>query len=675
MKVFSMKNIISKSKNYYQNLNNYLETIVNAVPHTIFWKDKNSVFLGCNKLFAKLANLKSPDQIVGKTDYDLPWNKEESDQYIASDQEVIQSGCPKINIEESQTLEDGSTITLLTSKVPLYDSEGNINGILGIYTDITERKNLEKKLKSALKKAEAANQAKTEFLENMRHDIRTPLAGIIGCAELLQSVNSFREVNQYAKDLVDSSNSLLNFLNSILESIELATGEIPLIKKKFDIRKLLIEIINLNKALAKKKELQLNLQIDDRIPNCLIGDPFRVQRIVLELISNALTFSEKGEVNLILTLKKDKNREVILEIIVSDTGIGIPKEKQEEIFLRFKRLIPSYKGIYKGLGLGLATVKQFIDDLDGEIEVESQVGKGSIFKCLLAFKKPMILEESGTKEISLPKYKPFQPPSTKKATHTLSKGSGVEKKRILIVEDNGLAARVTKGILQILDCIVDIAPDGKTTLELLQKKNYQLILMDIGLPDTDGITLTQRLRYAQRQRGNILVPIVGLTAHISQEKKEKCLEVGMNAVILKPLREKAANELLNTFIQKESFFKAVSSSSCSRQAQIIDLAAMKRTLPNEQLREDCRLLMIEGLHEDLVKLAEYFKTEDWASIQAIAHKWQGGATYYGAKRLEQVCQELNDMWWLGEYEKFKISFPLLIQAMEDVKNACMTLNT
>lgn len=194
--------------------------------------------------------------------------------------------------------------------------------------------------------------------------------------------------------------------------------------------------------------------------------------------------------------------------------------------------------------------------------------------------------------------------------------------------------------------------------------------MDIGLPDTDGITLTQRLRYEQRQRGTLLVPIVGLTAHIAQEKKQKCLEVGMSAVVSKPLREKAANELLDTFIQKESS----KISSCSTRAQIIDLAEVKRILPNKQLREDCRLLMIEGLHKDLIKLAEYFQTADWASIQAIAHKWQGGATYYGAKRLEQVCQELNDMWRVGEYERFKTSAPLLIQAMEDVKNACMTLN-
>ncbi|WP_218814556.1 PAS domain-containing sensor histidine kinase [Rickettsiella endosymbiont of Dermanyssus gallinae] len=373
-----------------------------TVPHTVFWKDRNSIFLGCNELFAKLAGLKSPKDIVGKSDYDLPWSKEQSDHYIAIDKEVILSGQPKLNVEEFQTLVNGIDTVLLTSKVPLRDVYGNIPGVLGIYTDITERKKAEEALRLAKENAEIANQAKTEFLENMRHDIRTPLSGIVGCAHLIKMQSGLpTKVTAFANDLVQSSEVLLEFLNKVLESISVSRGETPVLKNRFNLREVLEQIIRLNKSQAVVKGLELSLDYDETIPVYLIGDSFRVQRVILELLTNALKYTDKGSIKVSACLVKNKKREVIIELRVSDTGMGIARDKHNEVYTRFTRLTPSCRGTFSGAGLGLSLVKQFIDELSGEIHIESDMGKGATFICVVPLQKSLLIDESDVEESSV----------------------------------------------------------------------------------------------------------------------------------------------------------------------------------------------------------------------------------------------------------------------------------
>ncbi|EDP45652.1 PAS domain-containing sensor histidine kinase [Rickettsiella grylli] len=318
-------------------------------------------------------------------------------------QKVVEDGL-KARFRENYRIirSDGEMRWIIDRGFPVSDEMGKIIAITGVAVDVTKEKQQEEVLKKAKKQVEVANQAKTEFLENMRHDIRTPLSGIIGCAELLQSKTNDLTISEYANDLVKSSHALLDFHNNVLEGIQVATGEIPFVKKKFDLRQPLEEIINLNKSLAAEKQLILQFHYDERIPQYVMGDPVRVQRILLELLSNALTFTKKGQVTVNIALKKKESREVIVELSVSDTGMGIPKDKQEEIFIRFKRLTPSYKGIYKGLGLGLTTVKQFVDDLDGEIYVESELDHGATFTCFIPFQEPFVMGETTIEEIPLP---------------------------------------------------------------------------------------------------------------------------------------------------------------------------------------------------------------------------------------------------------------------------------
>lgn len=268
-------------------------------------------------------------------------------------------------------------------------------------------------------------------------------------------------------------------------------------------------------------------------------------------MANALKFTNKGEVKITARLMKKEGRQVIIKLSVSDTGIGIPLSQQNEVYTRFKRLTPSYQGIYPGTGLGLAVVKDFIDDLDGEIHLDSQLKKGSTFTCLIPLQESLSVKEDTDGE------KVEETSSINLNARLSAKKRGkiaVEQEtilrtgsRILVVEDNPVAIKVAQGILSDLNCQVDQVEDGKTAVSAIEKNLYDLILMDIGLPDGDGCEVTRRIRLKQWQR-NPSVPIVGLTAHISDEKKRQCLQNGMNAIYAKPLTTTKASEILNAFL-------------------------------------------------------------------------------------------------------------------------------
>ncbi|WP_156792800.1 PAS domain-containing sensor histidine kinase [Rickettsiella massiliensis] len=373
---------IKKLKNKYKEEIYTLNFILKNLPGSVYWKNKEGIYLGQNSYAKKLMHtLGFSEVVLGKTDYDL-FPKLVADNFRETDLAVLSGKI--LTTEETVTLPNGKKRIFLSSKIPLPDSSKNIVGVLGISIDITTRKHAEDALKLAKEKAELANQAKTEFLKNMRHDIRTPLSGIVGCAHLIQTqANNPKKVTGYATALVDSSNALLEFLNKILESIQVATGEIPLLKKKFSLYKILDQVVRLNKPQADVKNLNLHFDYDENVPPYLLGDPIRIQRITLELVTNALKYTGKGEIKVSTHLIENKKREVIIELCVSDTGMGIPKDKHHEIYTRFTRLTPSYQGIYPGTGLGLSVVKQFMDELGGEIQLNSQPNQGSTFRCFI----------------------------------------------------------------------------------------------------------------------------------------------------------------------------------------------------------------------------------------------------------------------------------------------------
>ncbi len=525
---------------YAKNIYEYMDNIIANMPVSVYWLNRQGEYLGCSNNFAKLFNLKAREEIIGKTYKDL-YDEKSGEFYRAIDAEVMDVGIAK-TLEEPFYHIDGMQ-TWLSSKVPLRDSKGQVVGMLGTSINITERKRAEQALKEAKEAAEAANKAKTEFLENMRHDIRTPLSGIVGLAELLNSEDIDKaKIREFTTNLDKASKELLHFLNEVLESINVASGEIPLLKKKFNLRETLENVIKLHQPVAIEKGLTLALFIDEDIPKYLIGDSVRIYRIVLELIVNALKFTKKGHVSVFAKLGKKSGRKVVVKISVEDTGVGISSEKQQDLFVRFKRLTPSYEGIYKGAGLGLSIVKQFLEDVEGEIYVDSHLDEGTKFICVIPLKEPLLEEDP---------FKDTTPIENLKLVTEDNQGLKQNKKPTkrygLVVEDQPIAALVEKTLLVEQGCEIDIVENGEAAIQQIQKNRYDFILMDIGLPDTDGYEVTKKIRLLEGDSKHKTF-IIGLTGHADAEKKQLGLDAGMNIVLTKPLTQNIFVDLLENFI-------------------------------------------------------------------------------------------------------------------------------
>lgn len=498
-----------------------LQTIVEKLPGNVWWKDCELRYLGCNDRVLNVLGL-SRREFIGKTDHQL-WDKSLADRLKDADQEVLATG-KTIQIEEKLIEASGREVIMLTNKSPYFNRAKKIAGIVGTSTDITHRKYAERALQLAKEKAEAANRAKTLFLENIRHDIRTPLTGIIGCAQVLKNVTSKEEMNRLIDSLLISSQALLQWLKHILDVVQ--TGAMPRSAETFDLTKLLQEIIALNHSLALQKQLKLELSVDKQLKHTVVGDPRRIQRIVLELLTNALTFTQQGFVQLTVRQIKKIRRELLIEIAVEDSGIGIAEDKQEEIFSTFSRVYPVYEGIYRGTGLGLSLAKKLVDELGGKIELKSEVGKGSRFSVQLALKEK--LSKSCAEE-----------PYSLIRTLSTSISENAVKIFILVVEDNQIAAVMVEQLLRELGCVVLVAENGKQALYLVKNNSFDLIFMDVGLPDISGIEVTRQIRQHNNQ-----IKIIGLTAHVDEKDHQYCLEAGMNEVFTKPLLKETAIEIL-----------------------------------------------------------------------------------------------------------------------------------
>lgn len=367
-----------------------LESIIAVMPGNVYWMNADGVYLGCNDNQAESAGLSSRKEIVGKR------NEEIREFFIPEfldkvNKNVMQTG-KTIVLEEPAKLQDGTEATFLSSKVPLTNQRGEITGMVGISIDITERKKVEKMLKAAKKMAEVANVAKSDFLRNMEHDLRTPFSGILGLAELLESKEIDPEKKENLSYIAQSAKALLDQLNEIFEFVEVENGQLPLLDKEFDIHGVLHDAFDMMQPSAKNKQLEFVLTIDDKLPRYVVGDRVRTERILMNLIANAIKFTQKGYVKIDVKSSNKESEKIIVSFIVQDTGMGIPPEKQDIIFERFNRLTSSYSGVYTGKGLGLRIVKQFLDEMDGRCYLDSEEGKGTTFKIIIPYKLPLLGE-------------------------------------------------------------------------------------------------------------------------------------------------------------------------------------------------------------------------------------------------------------------------------------------
>ena len=513
------------------------DSMIDYVPAQIFWKDKQLVYLGCNKSFVDSLGLNSKQEIIGKTDFDLPVDPKDSVLYRVDDRHIISSLQPKLNIEERQHVADRGQRVLSTSKVPLINDNGEAYGVLGIYRDITDQKQAEAALNNAKKIAENASYAKTEFIANMSHDIRTPLSGVVGLSQLL--VDTLLEVKQkqYALWIHECSTQLLSLLNEILGVMsEDKVDRRAVHSEVFSLRECVYDIVQLERPSTQMKFVDFNVMIDDDVPDLLVSDRSRIYRILLNLLGNAIKFTSNGSVTLIIKKQSFNMQQISLNIQVIDTGIGIPLDAQDKIFDRFYRASPSYKGVYSGHGIGLHIAKSYVNDLGSDLFFTSKEGEGTTFY----FNLVCNLAEN-------------QKDDTIDASMTYCHNKSAEHRdlncqnliNVLLVEDNYIALKVLESITEAAKLSFMSATDGETAFDLVMKNQFNLIITDIGLPGMSGNELAQAIRVFEKSQKKSPTYIIGLTAHARESIRDECLKAGMNEVYTKPMSLETIQNIIN----------------------------------------------------------------------------------------------------------------------------------
>ena len=371
-----------------KNIVKSLTQILDCTPGSVYWKDSKGFYLGCNMFMVKTAGLRSPDDIIGKTDFDLwPVNAKKIRE---NDLKIMESG-KAISLEEKVEIQSGKIIHFASSKVPLKDEHGDIIGVICNSLDITKLKEIEIELKDAKEKAELSNKSKSTFIQNMEHDIRTPFSGVWGFANILAEQETDSEKKEFLSNIAICAKELLDYCDSILDFSRIEQGLTPVLEKTFSVKELIDSVMKIESIAAKHKKLTFSVHQNNDLPKIVIGDPYRLKCILLNLVSNAIKFTKEGSINLsvVMVNSNPKNRMCVIKFIVQDTGIGIPEDKRNIIYEKFTRGAPSNQGIYKGPGLGLRIVKQFVTELDGDIHLDSKIDKGTTFTLLLPFKFPL----------------------------------------------------------------------------------------------------------------------------------------------------------------------------------------------------------------------------------------------------------------------------------------------
>lgn len=387
--------------------------------------------------------------------------------------------------------------------------------------DISERKQDEQKLKLAKERAEASERVKQLFLANMSHEIRTPMNAIIGFARLLEEADLSPEHREYVNAIKQSGDNLLVIINDILDISKIEAGKIVFEKSKIDLQGMINSTISMFQTRTEAKNVKLSYTVDPAIPAVIIGDAVRLNQILLNLLSNAVKFTKKGEIEVISKLVSDDKKNVRIRFSVSDTGIGIPPEQLDTIFESFTQATVGTTRRFGGTGLGLSIVKQLVELQGGKITVKSEPGKGSVFTFTLEFQRGEQEEGAELSEIKKEKDTP------------LRHEGGV---RILVVEDNPVNQLLAVRVLSKWNFVAEVAENGRIAIEKLEEKEYDLVLMDIQMPEMDGYEATTLIRKKKWAHGTI--PIIAMTAHAIKGEREKCLSLGMNDYVSKPFEPK-----------------------------------------------------------------------------------------------------------------------------------------
>ena len=462
-----------------------------------------------------------------------------------------------------------------------------------------------------------SRKSKEEFLANMSHELRTPMNGIIGYSRLFEGTSLTSEQEEYLQIIRTSGDNLLTIINDILDFSKIEAGKVIFEEVRFRLPELINSTSELMQEKAKEKNLRLYQVIDKKIPEILIGDSLRLNQVLLNFIGNSVKFTERGEIEVNAKLINEDNENVTIEFKVRDTGIGIPDEKLSAIFESFTQASNATSRKYGGTGLGLTISKQLIELQGGTIEVHSKVGKGTVFSFILKLKKSS--SQYLDKEI-----KPMP-------EQQMEMAESIENVRILLVEDNPVNQQLARAVTSKWGCNIEIAENGKIAVEKLENKDYDVILMDLQMPEMDGYEATYKIR-------NVLhkyeIPIIAMTAHAIKGESEKCMNAGMNDYISKPFDPKNLKSKIIKHLKRKnegqdhSLLETASEGILDK--KISDLTYLKGISEgNETVVIDMISIFNQKTPEVLAEIKNCVGEHNWKELQQLVHKLKSNIMIMG----------------------------------------------
>ncbi len=701
--------------------------------------------------------------MVGKTAYEL-FDTPQAEAFDAQDRETLKTGALLDVPEQTVNSRYKGARVLHTKKLPILDEAGSPRYLVGISEDITDRKTAETDLVQAREAAERASRAKSEFLANMSHEIRTPINGIMGMTQLALNTELTGEQREYLEAVELSADSLLRVINDILDFSKIEAGKLDLIAIDFNLRDCIADAMTTLAVQAHTKGLELVYHVPSTIPDALIGDPGRLRQILVNLVGNSIKFTLEGEVAVKVGVESETANQVNLHVSVADTGIGIPAEKQNKIFQSFEQADTSTTREYGGTGLGLAIASQLVRMMGGQIRVESEVDKGSLFHFVAGFglqKEPIqpqpigegldlkdvsvlvvddnatnrkILEETlqywGMKptvmengraaleamakaykegrhfdliitDCMMPEMDGFElaeriskdaclttttvimltsagergdaarclklgisayllkpirqsellftiskvlsePTSPSAQPSLITRHSIRESKRrlhILLAEDNAVNQKLATRMLERMGHTVIVASNGKKVLESLEGEKFDLVLMDVQMPEMDGFQATRAIRDLEKATGEHL-PIMAMTAYAMKGDKEKCLESGMDGYVAKPIN---AQELFDT-IENLLGEPNVEATLCNHAGQALDKSQiLDRVGGDKDLLKEVVALFLDDCPKLIEQMREAIQKSNPGGLQKAAHTLKGSVSNFGATFAVQAALDLETM--------------------------------
>ncbi len=743
---------------------NLVQQLIEVIPSPIYFKNRDGRYIGVNKAFERFFDV-GRDQLIDRTVFAL-LPREQASLHGSRDAELLESGGLQV-FETPVTLRNGDTRECLYQKTVFSRPDGEPGGILGVITDITERKEVEDRLRAAAEAAEAANRAKSDFLANMSHEIRTPMNAIIGMTGLTLDSDLQPAQREYLQLVKASADSLLNIINDILDFSKIEAGRLEFEQIPFSLRDCLGLALRTLAMRAAEKNLPLQMALDETIPDALVGDPHRLRQVLINLLSNAIKFTSSGAIVVTVKAIAVEESAAQLQFAVSDAGVGIAREKHNHIFEAFSQADSSTTRRYGGTGLGLTISRRLVEQMGGEIWVDSEPGKGSTFHFTARFAcdggarspsqflldkmqsaRVLVVDASDSDaalmlgmlrswqmqptwtdttdgavralqqaaadndpfrailldtltvrpdsvdeqafDASLPELPPVirlaavgaQPAVDDSGTRhsilnkplmqselldalmaKLGAGSGSAQTlpeivapapgrglRILLAEDNPVNQILALRLLERIGHHTTLVENGRDAVEAVADGSFDVILMDLQMPEMSGFEATQRIREreAQRQR---YTPIIAMTAHAMQGDRERCLAAGMDGYVAKPVKPQALADALIQVTgigtaRLTAFANAAPTPAAPRPPAFDRQSALSNLGNDEELLRQIAEIMLNSYRGQIEDIRLALAAGDLGRLYSIAHSLKGSAgnfaaapTVRAASHLERLCRD------------------------------------